>query len=81
MAWLLDILDAYRLGDSSLEDVSVWILNKRKGFSVNSLYSALSHRGLDLSRSVHLEPSCSVEGDADMGGKVGSINDLGGIHS
>lgn len=40
MAFLMDTLEAYRLGDHDAEDEWIWVPDKAKGFWVKSLYRA-----------------------------------------
>lgn len=42
MAFLLDILEAYRLGACDAEDERIWLPDEEKGFSVISIRDARS---------------------------------------
>lgn len=42
MSRLLDILEMYQVGDLDREDEMVWIQDEDRGFSVKSMFEALS---------------------------------------
>lgn len=41
IAGLMDLLESYTLGRREESDEMVWILDKEKGFSVNTMYKGL----------------------------------------
>lgn len=58
---LLEILDGCELGDRETSDERVWVLNEDKGFSVRSLFQAMSSSTSVFPGPIHLKQVSSHE--------------------